>query len=447
MGRKINPIIFRQSITKPEIASWVSPKDKFFHLQHQDLEIRNFLSDLLKSRGILLRSCKISRSSQKLQLYLDFYFSYILSKQAKFVWARSTFRTIKKKYDTIYKMRDLKDFIQEAEFGDVEDVDDIDDIDQLNSYSSLRTLKRKKYSLSSLKRKKYFLQKRKKNFIFGTKVLSYKHRYLFFLLLKQKKNHPLINKIDEEEYEYSALNSVKNSLKSNLHRFRFSKLKKIFLLKKIRSSFSTYQLKSSLKGCKRDKKTKSTLLYLNKTLCQSLHNFTGFETINLKIYSTQLNYLPSFKLHKKSLESKLFFLQRNKNLKKYFSESLETLYFVMSTFGYGNAYLLSKLVAYMIENNRKHTLITRFLKKSLEVFFECLPTRFFAIEGIRILVKGRFNKRRRTKTIVVQKGEISLQTIKTPIDYHQTQAITIYGTFGIKVWLAKKQKTLKKQGL
>lgn len=40
--------------------------------------------------------------------------------------------------------------------------------------------------------------------------------------------------------------------------------------------------------------------------------------------------------------------------------------------------------------------------------------------------------------MVIQEGQISLQTIRTPIDYYQTQAITLYGAFGIKVWLAKK---------
>lgn len=431
MGQKINPIIFRQSVTKPEVATWISPKDKFFHLQHQDLEIRNFLSDLLKSRGILLRSCRISRSSQRLELELDLYFSYILAKQSKFVWARSMFRTIKKKYDSLNKIRDIKDFVQEAEFGDIEE----DGV--LGSSTPLRKIKKKKYSLPSIKRKKDFIVRRKRNFIFGTQVLSYKHRYLFFLFLKKKKNQSFLKKED-----FSVLSSVKNSLKPNLYRFKFSKLKTLFFVNKFRYSFQKFHLKSCLKVNKSKKKGKVSFLYLNKFLCKSLHNFTGFEIVNLRVYSTQLSYLPTFKFYQSALRSKLYLLQRNKDLKKYFTESLETLYFVLSTFGYGNAYLLGKLVVYMIENNRKHTLITRFLKKSLDVFFDELPNHIFAVEGIRILIKGRFNKRRRTKTIVVQKGEISLQTIKTPVDYHQTQAITIYGSFGVKIWLAKKKKTI-----
>jgi hypothetical protein len=112
-------------------------------------------------------------------------------------------------------------------------------------------------------------------------------------------------------------------------------------------------------------------------------------------------------------------------------KTVETLYFVLGTFGYGNASLLGKLVSYMIEKNRKHMLTVRFLKKALQIFFQNLPGNFLAVDGLKILIKGRFNKRRRTKTIVLQQGQISLQTLKTPIDYHQTQAITLYGAFGI----------------
>ena len=85
MGQKINPIIFRQSITKPAISSWISQKGNVASIQHQDLEIRNFLNFLLRSQGIVLKSCKIQRSSKKLLIETDLYFSYLLAKQSKFV--------------------------------------------------------------------------------------------------------------------------------------------------------------------------------------------------------------------------------------------------------------------------------------------------------------------------------------------------------------------------
>jgi hypothetical protein len=151
-----------------------------------------------------------------------------------------------------------------------------------------------------------------------------------------------------------------------------------------------------------------------------------------------LNYVPSFKFLQRKIFKELSRFQRNRDLKNYFVETLETLYFVLRTFGFGNAYLLSQFLVFLLENTRKQVSIVKFLKKSLEVFFHLMPPHYFAIDGIKILIKGRFNKRRRTKKVVLQQGQISLQTIKTPIDYFQTQAVTIYGTFGIKVWISKR---------
>lgn len=425
MGQKINPIIFRQSITKPDLSSWISQKEHVASLQHQDLEIRYFLSFLLRSQGIVLRSCKIKRSSKKLLIELDFYFSSLLSKQSKFFWAKNLFRTIKKKYVDLRKMRDLKSFVEEMEEPESEDFD----------FNLSVNSKKSKYVLLQQKRKKYFLQKKKKNFIFRSSILTYKCRFFFFLLLKKKRKEKLTKKDN-----FSMLGSVKNSSNSVILRLKFHKLKKLFLMKKLPYTFQNFHLKNSFSALKL-KKDKKNLLNLNKALCQSLHNFTGVEDIHLRIYSSQLNFLPSLKLYQGILNKKLSYYQRNKELKKYFSETVETLYFVLGTFGYGNASLLGKLVSYMIEKNRKHMLTVRFLKKALQIFFQNLPDNFLAVDGLKILIKGRFNKRRRTKTIVLQQGQISLQTLKTPIDYHQTQAITLYGAFGIKVWLAKKEFT------
>ena len=65
MGQKINPIIFRQGITRQETSKWIAPHDRMGNLQFQDFEIRNFLNNLLRSHGILLRSSRIFYSSKK----------------------------------------------------------------------------------------------------------------------------------------------------------------------------------------------------------------------------------------------------------------------------------------------------------------------------------------------------------------------------------------------
>ena len=134
--------------------------------------------------------------------------------------------------------------------------------------------------------------------------------------------------------------------------------------------------------------------------------------------------------------------KKNKELSKFFFEVIECTYFIFSTFGFGNAALLSSFIKSFLESSRKQLLLVKFLQKILSVFFEKLPSKVRAIEGIKILIKGRFNKRRRTKTYVIQEGQISLQTINLPIDYSQSYAITLYGSFGIKIWISKRNLLL-----
>lgn len=428
MGQKVNPIVFRLGSSSPNLSSWSTNLDSYSHLLSQDLETRNFLSSLLKSRGILLRSCKIQRSHQKLVVSLDFYFHYMLSKQAKFFWARSLFKTMKKKYTKINRIKDVKNF---ANFLDTEDL-------SLGSTGSFIGKKKYIVSSNSKKRKKVFLSKGK--LPFQKPCLSYKNRLFYFLIVKNKKQSSL--NTSEENKIISAAKKQSRSHYKNLNfvRLNFNKFKRLFILKKFKYNFRNYNLQ------KYDfnnliKKDNFDLLELNKNLCKSLQHFCGLEEVQVNISSNQLNYLPSFKFYQKKVYKELIQFQKNRDLQKYFVETLENLYFVLGSFGYGNAYLLSTLLIFLLENIRKQIFVAKFLQKSLQVLFDSLPSENLAIDGIKILIKGRFNKRRRTKKIVLQEGLISLQTIESPIDYHQTQAITIYGSFGIKIWISKRQKS------
>lgn len=428
MGQKVSPTIFRLGISNPEISSWLSKSPTYSHLLHQDLEIRHFLENLLKLKGIFLRSCLITRSSEKLSLSLDLYFSYILSKQAKFIWARSLFKTIRKKYSRISRIRDIRNFTQSLELYDI----------QNKSFDS--SLRRKKFLQSSQKRAKIFLkknQKKKVKKISKNFDLDYKYRFFFFLLLKKKRQTYL--SIKKKTLVLSAIKNFnkKSSSECEFVRLPFPKFKKLFGLRKIKYKFRHFYLKKSFHSTYQ-KKDSFTLLDLTKNLCTSLQDYTGMEEVSIKLISNQLNYLPSFKLYKRLLLKEMFLFQRNRDLKKYFFETFETLYFVTTTFGYGNARLLCKIIVFLLENVRKQLFIAKFLKKSFQVLFEKLPHRSLAIDGIKVLIKGRFNKRRRTKTIVLNEGQISLQSLNTPIDYFQSQAVTIYGSFGIKVWISKK---------
>lgn len=412
MGQKVNPIIFRQALSKPQVSAWFSKNSTYSHLISQELEIKKFLSFLLRSQGIVLRSSRIVRTDHSLIVDLDLYFSYILAKQSKFSWAKSFFKTIKKKYTTLARIKDFKNFLD--------------------------NLQKKEDGFKADEKDLTLPQRANKNFFTKSSThlrkdcgLDYKDRFFFFLILKEKKKFLL-----KKKKKMSVLSIIKRSIVPKFIRIKLPKLAQLFRLRKFHICFRDFWYKNTTFTKKNNNTT--NLLALNKSLCKSLQHFTGLEKIKIRVHSNQLRFLPSFKLYYSFFTRELVMFQKNRSLQKYFFEILEVLYFVAGTFSFGNAFLLSKLISFLLENSRKHVFIVKFIRKVLNILFNKLPSKYLAINGIKILIKGRFNKRRRTKTLVLQEGQISLQTLDTSIDYNQTQAITLYGSFGIKVWLSKK---------
>jgi hypothetical protein len=358
---------------------------------------------------------------------LDLYFSYILSKQAKFLWARSLFRSLKKKYNKVNRIKDLKNFTKILGSENV----------RLSLRLPKGFLHKKVSSLRLKKPGKCFLLRTK--LPFQKFFISHRNKLFYFLIVNEKKNKDF-TRIQENKIVCALKKSTRSHYNNlNFVRLNFHKFKRLFILNKFKYNFKNYNLyKSTFNSF--GQKHNFNLLELNKNLCKSLQQFSGLEEVEVNISSSQLNYLPSFKFYQKTIYKDLIPFQKNKDLQKYFVEVVENFYLTLISFGYGNAYLLGTLLTFLLENTRNQVFVTKFLQKTLQILFQAIKTENLAIDGIKILIKGRFNKRRRTKKIVLQKGQISLQTISTPIDYYQTQAVTIYGSFGIKVWLSKSQK-------
>nr|YP_009122166.1 30S ribosomal protein S3 [Vertebrata lanosa]AJH65924.1 30S ribosomal protein S3 [Vertebrata lanosa] len=62
------------------------------------------------------------------------------------------------------------------------------------------------------------------------------------------------------------------------------------------------------------------------------------------------------------------------------------------------------------------------------------------IAGIKIQISGRLNGAEIARKEWAREGRVPLQTLKAYIDYSYTQANTIYGILGIKIWLFKDTK-------
>ena len=65
--------------------------------------------------------------------------------------------------------------------------------------------------------------------------------------------------------------------------------------------------------------------------------------------------------------------------------------------------------------------------------------KYLNVNGIKIQVSGRLNGAEIARSEWVREGRVPLQTLRADIDYATTEANTIYGVLGIKIWLFKSE--------
>jgi small subunit ribosomal protein S3 len=94
-----------------------------------------------------------------------------------------------------------------------------------------------------------------------------------------------------------------------------------------------------------------------------------------------------------------------------------------------DAQLVAENVALQIE---RRISFRRAMKKAIQVTME------FGAEGVRIRCAGRLGGAEISRAEWHREGKIPLHTLRTAIDYGVTEAHTVYGQIGVKVWLCKK---------
>ena len=104
----------------------------------------------------------------------------------------------------------------------------------------------------------------------------------------------------------------------------------------------------------------------------------------------------------------------------------------------GSAYFLANLISSKLEIMR-----SKFDRRSqgrLLIFIKTLinfvqAKNLVGIQGLKVTIKGRISGNPRSKIWSVSEGNLSLQKIKNEIDFYYVPSFTVYGTFGIKVWI------------
>ncbi len=97
-----------------------------------------------------------------------------------------------------------------------------------------------------------------------------------------------------------------------------------------------------------------------------------------------------------------------------------------------DAQLVAENVAMQLERRVSHR---RAMKRALQMAMDN------GALGIKILVAGRLNGAEIARSENYKEGKIPLHTLRANIDYGTTEANTVAGIIGIKVWICKEAET------
>jgi len=172
-------------------------------------------------------------------------------------------------------------------------------------------------------------------------------------------------------------------------------------------------------------------------LLESLITYTK-NKVNVSVTLQNLNCYKRFS-HTQMKDLKMIFKQLRKFVKKSFFKEAVNIFF-MTISKRKSAKLLANFLSYQFRLNqlrtdqmtisRKDNYFLGFLKQTIMLLVKSQVT---CLTGIKITVKGRFNKAPRARTVKIHFGKFSLQSFDSRIDYYKSTAYTINGTFGIKV--------------
>jgi small subunit ribosomal protein S3 len=95
-----------------------------------------------------------------------------------------------------------------------------------------------------------------------------------------------------------------------------------------------------------------------------------------------------------------------------------------------NATLLANLV---VEQLEKRIAFRKVIREALQ------RAQKQNVNGIKIQVSGRLNGAEIARSEWIREGRVPLQTLRANIDYATSEANTIYGVLGIKVWLFRNE--------
>ena len=172
----------------------------------------------------------------------------------------------------------------------------------------------------------------------------------------------------------------------------------------------------------------------SKKLLGCLSKYTK-DSLNINLILQNLNKGLSLRLLNKDsqLFRKLILRLRKFSNNEFFKETVNVVLIAIKK--KKSAKFLAEFLADGISQLKRHNYYINFLKEVLTVF---VNSDLSSINGIKIMIKGRFNGAPRAKKRIFLLGSVSTQTFMSSIDYYETTSYTQNGTFGVRVWIDEK---------
>jgi len=230
---------------------------------------------------------------------------------------------------------------------------------------------------------------------------------------------------------------------------RFKNIRKRKHKKKVK--FKSFSQQTTL-GIKKDQKVKNKKdLTINKRQSNKTVGLKGFQEIILEsllkytknkvdISVTLQNINRCKQLSDNQINNlKTVFKQLRKFVRNSFYKEAINILFV-NILKRKSAKLLAEFISDQFRLNqlktdqttisRKDNYFLGFLKQIIMLFVKYDAS---CLTGVKVTIKGRFNRAPRAKTAKIHFGKCSLQSLNSKIDYYQSTSYTNNGTFGIKV--------------
>jgi len=234
---------------------------------------------------------------------------------------------------------------------------------------------------------------------------------------------PIFSKKYKSKRRKKKLNNMKKMQNFEMKRNQKNVLKKNISLLKFKS-YSAIELKEFQEILLKSLKAyTNNQIYISLTL-QNLNRYKMLSRVQIESLQQIFKQLRNFVRNSFFKEAiNIFFISISKR------KSAKILADFIS-----DQFRINQLRTNQMTISRKDNYFLGFLKQTVILL---IKSEMSCIMGIKIIIKGRFNRAPRARTSHIHFGKFAIQSFNSKIDYHQSTAYTINGTFGVKVWLCE----------